>query len=46
MQKSLICKMFFVLCLVGIAFGGCGKKADSFLPEAKNDTIFTVIGDR
>lgn len=45
MQKSLICKkMVFFLFLCCLSFCGCGQK-DPYLPEAENDTIFTVIGE-
>lgn len=39
MRRSLICKAGLLL------LGGCRKKTDDFLPEKKNDRIFTVIGD-
>lgn len=44
MRKSLICKKLLCFLLLGLLFGGCGQK-DEFLPEAENDTIFTVIGE-
>lgn len=48
MRKSSICKIFFVLLLMGVVLvTGCKKQEEKpgFLPEAKNDFIFTVIGD-
>ena len=47
MRKSSICKILFILILVGIAVSGCKKQEEKpqFLPEAKNDFIFTVIGE-
>lgn len=48
MRKSSICKSIFVLLLMGIVLViGCKKQEEKpqFLPEAKNDFIFTVIGD-
>ena len=47
MQKSSICKILFVLALIGVVVCGCKKQEEKpqFLPEAKNDFIFTVIGD-
>ena len=46
MQKSSICKRFFVFLLMGMLFfSGCQKEKEVFLPEAENDTIFTVIGE-
>ena len=47
MRKSSICKIFFVLLLMGVVVSGCKKQEEKpqFLPEAKNDFIFTVIGD-
>lgn len=47
MRKSLICKILFVLLLMGIAVSGCRKHEENpqFLPEAENDFIFTVIGE-
>ena len=46
MQKSSICKRFFVFLLMGMLLcGGCQKEKEVFLPEAENDTIFTVIGE-
>ena len=48
MRKSSICKIGLVLLLMGIVLvAGCKKQEEKpqFLPEAKNDFIFTVIGD-
>ena len=47
MRKSSICKILFVLLLVGVVVSGCKKEEEKprFLPEAKNDFIFTVIGE-
>ena len=46
MRKSSICKILFVLVLMGVVVSGCKKEEKpQFLPEAKNDFIFTVIGD-
>lgn len=47
MRKSSICKIFVVLLLMGIVVSGCKKQEEKpqFLPEAKNDFIFTVIGE-
>ena len=47
MRKSSICKILFILMLVGIVISGCKKEEEKpqFLPEAKNDFIFTVIGE-
>ena len=46
MQKSSICKRFFVFLLTGMLFcSGCQNEKEVFLPEAENDTIFTVIGE-
>ena len=47
MRKSSICKIFFVLLLMGIVVTGCKKQEEKpqFLPEAKSDFIFTVIGE-
>ena len=47
MRKSSICKILFILMLVGIVVSGCKKEEEKprFLPEAKNDFIFTVIGE-
>lgn len=48
MRKSSICKSIFVLLLMGIVLVTGFKKQEEkpqFLPEAKNDFIFTVIGD-
>ena len=47
MRKSSIYKILFILILVGIMVSGCKKQEEKpqFLPEAKNDFIFTVIGD-
>lgn len=44
MRRSLICKNLLCFLLIGLLFSGCGQK-DEFLPEAENDTIFTVIGE-
>ena len=44
MRKSLICKRMIYFLLLGLLLGGCGQK-DPYLPEAENDTIFTVIGE-
>lgn len=46
MRKSSICKIGLVLLLIGILAFGSKKKEEPprFLPEAKNDFIFTVIG--
>ena len=44
MQKSSICKRFLFFLLMGMLLcSGCQK--DEFLPEAENDTIFTVTGE-
>lgn len=47
MRKSSICKMLFILLLAGVVVSGCKKEEEKprFLPEAKNDFIFTVIGE-
>ncbi|MBQ7102523.1 MAG: hypothetical protein IJN89_00520 [Anaerotignum sp.] len=47
MRRSSICKMLFILVLMGIVVCGCKKQEETpqFLPEAKNDFIFTVIGE-
>ena len=47
MQKSSICKKWLFLLLTVLLFGGCQKEQqkEMFLPEAENDTIFTVIGE-
>ncbi len=46
MRRSSICKLIFILLLLGIAVGGCKKQEkNEFLPEAKNDYTFTVIGE-
>lgn len=45
MRRSLICKAGLVLLAGLLLLGGCRKKTDDFLPEKKNDRIFTVIGD-
>ena len=47
MRKSSICKILFILILAGIMVSGCKKQEEKpqFLPAAKNDFIFTVIGD-
>ena len=46
MRKSSICKMWFVWVLIGMLLcSGCQKEKELFLPEAENDTIFTVIGE-
>lgn len=47
MRRSLICKTVFVLLLAGVLVFGCKKQEEppEFLPEAKNDFIFTVIGE-
>ena len=46
MQKLSICKKIFVFLLMGMLFcSGCQKEKEVFLPEAENDTIFTVIGE-
>lgn len=44
MRRSSICKAVLLSLLLGLLFSGCGQK-DEFLPEAENDTIFTVIGE-
>ena len=44
MQKLLICKKILYFLLLGLLFSGC-QKEESFLPEAENDYIFTVIGE-
>ncbi len=44
MRKSSICKKLLFFLLLGLLFSGCGQK-DPYLPEAENDTIFTVIGE-
>lgn len=46
MRKSSICKISLVLLLMGILVFGSKKQEEPprFLPEAKNDFIFTVIG--
>ena len=47
MRKSSICKMLFMLLLASVVVSGCKKQEEQpkFLPEAKNDFIFTVIGE-
>lgn len=47
MRKSSICKILIVFILGLIMIAGCKKQEEKpqFLPEAKNDFIFTVIGD-
>ena len=46
MQKSSICKKFFVLLMMGMLFcSGCQKEKEVYLPEAENDTIYTEIGE-
>ena len=47
MRKSSICKILFLLLLAGVVVSGCKKEEEKpqFLPEAKNDFIFTVIGE-
>ena len=46
MRKLSICKRFSFFLLMGMLLcSGCQKEKDLFLPEAENDTIFTVIGD-
>ena len=47
MRKSSICKILFILLLMGIVVSACKKEEEKpqFLPEAKNDFIFTVIGE-
>jgi len=47
MRKSSICKRLFLLLLAGVVVSGCKKEEEKpqFLPEAKNDFIFTVIGE-
>ncbi|MBO5329267.1 MAG: hypothetical protein J6A71_01935 [Anaerotignum sp.] len=47
MRKSSICKILFILFLAGIMVSGCKMQEEKpqFLPEAKNDFIFTVIGE-
>ena len=44
MQRSSICKKMVFFLLLGLLFCGCGKK-DPYLPEAKNDSMVTVIGE-
>lgn len=44
MRRSSICKAVLLFLLLGLLFSGCRQK-DEFLPEAENDTIFTVIGE-
>ncbi len=46
MRKSSICKRFLFFLLMGMLLcSSCQKEKEVFLPEAENDTIFTVIGD-
>jgi len=47
MRKLSICKIFFVLVLIGVVVSGYKKQEEKpqFLPEAKSDFIFTVIGE-
>lgn len=47
MRRSSICKTVFVLLLAGVLVFSCKKQEEKpeFLPEAKNDFIFTVIGE-
>lgn len=46
MRKSSICKKMLFFLLMGVLLcSGCQKEKDLFLPEAENDTIFTVIGE-
>lgn len=44
MRRSSICKRMLCFLLLGLLLCGCGQK-DPYLPEAENDTIFTVIGE-
>ena len=46
MQKSSICKKMLAFLLMGLLLcSGCQNEKEIFLPEAENDTIFTVIGE-
>ena len=44
MRRSSICKSMICILLLGVLFCGCGREKVSYLPEAENDTVVTVIG--